>query len=97
MSKKQTLQERTSALEFEVKMLEDTIKVLELKNKELTKQLRLGVVGVTFKEKEATDIESIDTIFLDKKTNKEMVLMSKRIVTINQYRRFIKDLEESQL
>ena len=53
MSKKQTLQERTSALEFEVKMLEDTIKVLELKNKELTKQLRLGVVGVTFKGKEA--------------------------------------------
>ena len=39
MSKKQTLQERISALEFEVEMLEDTIKVLELRNKELNNKL----------------------------------------------------------
>ena len=44
MKKEQTLQEKNSALEFEVKMLEDTNQVLKDKNKALTKLLRLQSV-----------------------------------------------------
>jgi hypothetical protein len=49
MIKEQTLQEKISALEFEVKMLEDTNDVLKIKNKELTKRLSIqGVVSSFF-------------------------------------------------
>lgn len=76
MKKEQTLQEKNSALEFEVKMLEDTNDVLKFKNKELTKQLAIqgvmpSIYVVTYNDDYGRPI--FDNCFNDKTIAEEYI------------------------